>query len=146
MGLPLAGYLRPERSVRAVSFAVLAGVLCLAGLQGCITPAPPPAVNLDGIWVSPHLSYDLELLGPLGVAVQVRSGTAQNGDPVFRIVSLEGTRLTARQWLNDGAWHTVTGEWKDGKLYCQADGAQWVLERRDKEIPADVRTKGPIMP
>jgi hypothetical protein len=117
--------------VPVLCLAVLVG---LVWLQGCHSPPPLVAVNLDGTWVSPQLGYDLELVGPLGVAMQVRSGTVQNGDPVFRIISLEGTRFTARQWLKDGAWHTVTGEWKDGKLYCRTGETEWVLEKKKQPI------------
>ncbi len=85
----------------------------------------------DGTWVSPQLGYDVQLQEPFGVAMQTRITAVQNGDPVFRMVSSEGERFTARQWLSDGTWHTVTGELKqDGKLYCSDGAKNWVMERR----------------
>ncbi|MBI4400292.1 MAG: hypothetical protein HY581_01500 [Nitrospirae bacterium] len=107
--------------------------LWLAALAGgCASgpSAPAPGV-FDGIWASSQLAYDVELNGPLGVASRARAGNVQDGDPVFRMISAEGTHFTARQWFSDGGWHTVTGELKpDGTLHCRSNGSTWVMERK----------------
>jgi len=63
--------------------------------------------------------------------VHAKAAGLQDGDPVFRLLSLDGTRFTARRLVADGGWHTVTGERKqDGKLYCSDGVKNWVMERR----------------
>lgn len=113
-------------------------LLAVAGLRlatlitGCAYGSAAPMSGLfDGTWVSPLLGYDVQLQEPFGVAMQTRITAVQNGDPVFSMVSSEGKRFTARQWLSDGTWHTVTDELKqDGKLYCSDGAKKWVMERR----------------
>jgi hypothetical protein len=87
--------------------------------------------TFDGTWTSAQIGYDLHVMGPLGTAVRARAAGVQDGDPVFRMTSMEGMHFNARQWLTDGAWHTVFGELRqDGKLSCTDGSTSWVLERR----------------
>jgi len=113
----------------------LFATLCLIVVSvtsGCVpSPAPPVPGTFDGTWTSAQIGYDLHVMGPLGTAVRARAAGVQDGDPVFRMISMEGMRFAARQWLTDGAWHTVSGELRqDGKLSCTDGRTSWVLERR----------------
>jgi hypothetical protein len=87
----------------------------------------PPSL-FDGTWQSPSLGYDFELQAPLGLALRPRSKSAQDGDPVFRMTSNEGSRFTGRLWMDDGTWHSVTGELKpDGTLQMSNGSKSWTL-------------------
>jgi hypothetical protein len=83
----------------------------------------------DGTWQNSSLGYDLELLGPVGVAVTARGRSMRDGDPVFRMISSEGGSFTGRLWMDDGAWHTVTGEkMSDGTLEVKEGNKTWILK------------------
>jgi len=114
----------------------LAATFCLALVtfpSGCAQTQTPPVPGMfDGIWTSAQVGYDVHVMGPLGTAIRTRAAGVQEGDPVFRMTSIEGMRFTARQWFTDGTWHTVSGELRqDGKLYCTDGRTGWVLERRE---------------
>ncbi len=113
-------------------FLAMAGAWLTALAMGCAAGSPVPLQGpFDGTWVSPQLGYDLHLQEPFGVAARPRIAAVETGDPVFRMTSSEGKRFTARQWMTDGAWRTVTGELKpDGTLYCSDGAKTWVMERR----------------
>ena len=121
---------------RAVTFAGHFGgtaSACLTALAlGCAAERPVPLHGpFDGTWASPQLGYDLHLQEPIGVAVRPRIAGVQSGDPVFWMTSFEGSHFTARQWMPDGIWHTVTGELKpDGTLACSDGAKTWIMERR----------------
>ena len=110
----------------------MAGAGLTALVMACAAGPPVPLHGpFDGTWVSPQLGYDLHLQEPLGVAARPRIAAIETGDPVFRMTSSEGKRFTARQWMTDGAWHTVTGELKpDGRLSCSDGAKTWMMERR----------------
>ncbi len=113
----------------------LVATCCLALLpftSGCShTPIPPLPGTFDGVWKSAQFGYEVHVMGPLGTALRTRAAGVQDGDPVFRMISMEGLHFTARQWFTDGAWRTVTGDLRqDGKLYCTDGRSSWVLERR----------------
>ncbi|MGH7166101.1 MAG: hypothetical protein ACREIS_11320 [Nitrospiraceae bacterium] len=113
----------------------LGATVCLVLLifaSGCAhSPTPSTPGTFDGTWTTAQVGYDVHVMGPLGTASRPRSAGVQEGDPVFRMISMEGMRFTARQWLADGAWHTVSGELRqDGRLYCTDGRTSWVLERR----------------
>jgi len=110
----------------------MAGAWLTALAMACAAGPPVPLHGpFDGTWVSPQLGYDLHLQEPFGVAARPRITTIETGDPVFRMTSSEGKRFTARQWMTDGAWHTVTGELKpDGRLSCSDGAKTWIMERR----------------
>lgn len=108
---------------------ILISLWLLASATGCIHR--PPLDGFDGTWSSPQLPYEIQFHGPIGVAAQAKTTGLQDGDPVFRLLSLDGTEFTARQLFADGGWRTVTGERKqDGKLYCSDGVKNWVMERR----------------
>ncbi|MEW6543303.1 MAG: hypothetical protein AB1411_06790 [Nitrospirota bacterium] len=116
----------------------LAGILLgsAALAAGCVHQPVLPTGTFDGTWSSAQLPYDIELNGSLGRAVHVRGQEAEgrglrDGDPILRLISEEGSRFTARQWMPDGTWRTVTGELKqDGTLSCGDGQKSWTLERR----------------
>ncbi len=110
----------------------------IAGLlMGCAHEAPPPATSaFDGIWTSGQLDYDIALSGMIGLAEQARAKGIQDGDPVLRLSAMEGKRVTARQWLPDGQWHTVTLEQAADGTVIGSDGARtWTLRRKDARTP-----------
>lgn len=111
----------------------MAGACLTAFMVGCVAGPPIPIQGpFDGTWVNPQLGYDIHLQEPLGVAARPRIATVESGDPVFRMTSSEGRRFTARQWMTDGAWYTVTGELKqDGTLACTDGSKTWIMERGD---------------
>ncbi|MGH7254047.1 MAG: hypothetical protein ACREIE_09645 [Nitrospiraceae bacterium] len=121
---------RTPNSARPLLVMAGAGLTALA--IGCAVGPPVPLQGpFDGTWVSPQLGYDLHLQEPLGVAIRPRIAGVESGDPVFRMTSFEGRRFTARQWMPDGTWHTVTGELKpDGRLSCSDGAKTWMMERR----------------
>ncbi len=120
------GWTHARRAVIALSLYLAAGA------SGCAyTPIPPMPGTFDGTWTSAQLGYDVHVNGPLGTAIRTRAAGVQEGDPVFRMISMEGMHFTARQWFTDGAWQTVSGELRqDGKLYCTDGRTTWVMERR----------------
>ncbi len=113
--------------------------LCLiAGLLiGCAHEPPPPATSaFDGIWTSAQLDYDIALSGMIGLAERSRAKGIQDGDPVLRLSAMEGARVTARQWLPDGEWHTVTLERAADGTVTGSDGARaWTLRRKEARTP-----------
>ena len=110
----------------------MAGAWLTALAIGCAAgPAIPLQGPFDGTWGSAQLGYDIHLQEPFGVAARPRIAAVESGDPVFRMTSSEGNRFTARQWMTDGTWHTVTGELKpDGTLSCSDGIKTWIMERR----------------
>lgn len=106
-------------------------------LAGCAHDVPSPTVSaLDGFWTSSQLDYDLVLSGMIGFAERARTAGIQDGDPVLRLSAMEGTRITARQWMPDGHWHTVRMERKaDGTLSCTDGTHSWTLERKPMAAP-----------
>ncbi len=108
---------------------ILFGLLLTASVASCAYR--PPLDGLEGTWGSSELGYEIQFHGPFGVAAHAKAAGLQDGDPVFRLLSMDGTSFTARQLFADGGWHTVTGERKqDGKLYCSDGVKSWVMERR----------------
>lgn len=112
-----------------IRLLILVGLLLTASVAGCAYR--PQVDGFEGTWGSSELAYEIQFHGPIGVAAHARAAGLQDGDPVFRLLSMDGTRFTARQLFADGGWHTVTGERKqDGKLYCSDGVKNWVMERR----------------
>jgi len=107
---------------------ILISLCLITSVTGCVYSAP--ADGFGGTWSSPQLPYEIQFHGPIGIAAQAKTAGLQDGDPVFRLLSLDGTRFTARQLFTDGSWHTVTGERKqDGKLYCSDGVKNWIMEQ-----------------
>lgn len=112
-----------------IRLLILVGLLLAASVAGCAYSRPLD--GFEGTWGSSELAYEIQFHGSVGVAAQARAAGLQDGDPVFRLLSVDGPRFTARQLFADGGWHTVTGERKqDGKLYCSDGVKTWVMERR----------------
>jgi hypothetical protein len=89
-----------------------------------------PLTSFDGVWQNSSLGYDLDLLGALGIALRPRSPSMQDGDPVFRMMATDGSSFTGRLWMEDGGWHTVTGEKKqDGTLEVREGSKSWTLRQ-----------------
>ncbi len=115
-----------------LTFCLIAGLV-----MGCVHEAPPPATNaFDGMWTSAQLDYDIALSGMIGLAERTRAKGIQDGDPVLRLSAMEGKRVTARQWLPDGQWHTVTLEQVTDGTVTGSDGVRsWTLRRKDARTP-----------
>ena len=108
---------------------IIVGLWLIASAISCAHR--PPLDGFEGTWGSSELAYEIQFHGPIGLAAHARAAGLQDGDPVFRLVSLDGRGFTARQLFADGGWRTVTGERKhDGKLYCSDGVKNWVMERR----------------
>ncbi len=110
----------------------LPALLLVTALAACGHEAPfMNSRALDGSWTSPQLPYDIALNGMIGLAEDVRTKALQEGDPVLRLSAVEGPRLTARQWMPDGQWHSVVMERADdGTLQCTDGSQRWMLARK----------------
>ena len=76
---------------------ILISLCLIMSVTGCVYS--PPVDGFDGTWSSPQLPYKIQFHGPIGVAAQAKAAGLQDGDPVFRLLSLDGTMFTARQLL-----------------------------------------------
>lgn len=124
--------------MRSVTRKTMLSALLLTGvLMGCVHEPPPPSTNLlDGYWTSTQLGYDITINGMIGLAEGARTKGLQDGDPVLRLSAMEGVRITARQWMPDGQWHTVAMERNaDGTLNCSDGSHSWTMTRTILKTP-----------
>jgi hypothetical protein len=66
---------------------LLLGLWLIASATGCAHR--PPLDGFEGTWGSPELAYEIHFDGPIGVAVHAKAAGLQDGDPVFRLLSME---------------------------------------------------------